>query len=235
MKNTNEISAFPRLIKFWSPIFYPNIFEFQIATKAKGRGVQRLLLLAQRINLLGIPAMAVLVFVHAVYPSENMSYITCFLVRMATLLLATNRMLSEPTVVLGRYVNLSQCNSIHKGWKFFYLFRLFYLHLPAYKERIGDIAEELPDGTDEQRLPDDNPATGREAGLGTEDSPSVGPHLGLPGGLDLQPPQVASQNEVSASVVALPSKPDQEEPRLQRRAGDIGGQFAVAHGEMRAG
>ena len=89
--------------------FCPNIFDFQIATKAKGRGVQRLLLLAQRINLLGIPAMAVLVFVHAVDLSENLSYITCFFVSMVILLLETNRMLSRPAVALGRYVNLSQC------------------------------------------------------------------------------------------------------------------------------
>ena len=93
------------LIKFWFPIFYPNIFQFQTATKAKGRGVQRLLLLAQRINLLGIPAMAMLVFFRAVELSENLSYVTCFFIRMVTFLLATNRMLSEPAVALGRYVN----------------------------------------------------------------------------------------------------------------------------------
>ena len=148
--------------------------------------------------------MAVLVIVNAVDPSENMSYITCFLVRMATILLGTNRMLSEPTVALGRYVNLSQRNSNRKVCKIFYLFRLFYL----YKEKIGDIAKEPYDGTDEQPLPDDDPAAGRESGLGTEGSPAAA----TTGSLGLQPPQVAGQNEVAESVAAPPSKPEHEEP-----------------------
>ena len=105
-KDTNEISVFPKVIKFWSHISYPNMFGFQIANKSRGRGVQRLLLLAHRINLLGIPALALLVF-QAADPPESMGYITCFLVRMVTIILGTNRMLSEPTVALGRYVNLS--------------------------------------------------------------------------------------------------------------------------------
>ena len=63
-------------------------------------------MLAQRINILGIPALAMLVF-HAADPSESMSYVTCFLVRIVTIILATNRMLSEPTLALGRYVDLS--------------------------------------------------------------------------------------------------------------------------------
>ena len=148
--------------------------------------------------------MAMLVFFHAVDPSENMSYITCFLVRMATILLGANRMLSEPAVALGRYVNLSQCNSIRKVCKIFYLFRLFYL----CKERIGDIAQEPYDGTDEQPLPDDDPEADREAGLGTEGSPAAATTRSLG---SLQPPQVAGQNEVSASDVAPPSKPEHEE------------------------
>ena len=97
---------FPKVNNFWSHIFYPNILEFQIANRSRGRGVQRLLLLAQRINLLGIPALAMLVF-QAADPPEGMAYITCFLVRMLTIILGTNRMLSEPTVALGRYVNSS--------------------------------------------------------------------------------------------------------------------------------
>ena len=116
--------------------------------------------------------MAVLVFVHAVDLSENLSYITCFFVSMVILLLETNRMLSRPAVALGRYVNLSQCNSIRKVCKIFYLFRLFYL----CKERIGDIAQEPYDGTDEQPLPDDDPEAGREDGLGTEGFSCGGHH-----------------------------------------------------------
>ena len=106
LRKYNEISVFPNVIKFWSNISYPNMFGFQIANKSRGRGVQRLLLLAQRINLLGIPALAMLVF-QAADPPESLAYITCFLVRMVTIILGTNRMLSEPTVALGRYVNLS--------------------------------------------------------------------------------------------------------------------------------
>ena len=91
---------------FGHTFFIQIFFEFQIATNARGRGVQRLLLLAQRINILGIPALAMLVF-HAADPSESMSYVTCLLVRIVTIILETNRMLSEPTLALGRYVNLS--------------------------------------------------------------------------------------------------------------------------------
>ena len=91
---------------FGLTFFYPKIFEFQVATNARGRGVQRLLLLAQRMNILGIPALAMLVF-HGADPSESMSYVTCLLVRIVTIILATNHMLSQPTLALGRYVNLS--------------------------------------------------------------------------------------------------------------------------------
>ena len=193
------------------------MFEFQIANKSRGRGVQRLLLLAQRINLLGIPALAMLVFQAAV-PPESMGYITCFLVRMVTIILGTNRVLSEPTVALGRYANLYQCNSISKVCKIFHLVRLFYLRLPTRKERIGEITEKPPNDTNEQCLLDDDAADGKEAGIGIKESPAKGHHHGLRDGLGHQSPLIASQAEVAARVVASPFSPEHEEPNE-----DIGG------------
>ena len=80
-----------------------NPILFQIATDASGRGVLRLLLLGQRINLLAIPALCILLFTTG-DPSQNMPNMLCILVRILIILVAANRVVSEPTVALGRYV-----------------------------------------------------------------------------------------------------------------------------------
>ena len=54
-------------------------------------------------NLLGIPALVVLLFESA-DTSGNLPLMLCFLVRLVTFILGMNRGVSDATVALGRYV-----------------------------------------------------------------------------------------------------------------------------------
>ena len=75
---------------------------FQIATDSKGRGVLRILLIQQQMNLLCIPALCLQLIVVA-YPSTNMPNLVCLLLEMLFMLVSTNRAISDLAVALGRY------------------------------------------------------------------------------------------------------------------------------------
>ena len=79
------------------------MYIFQIATNARGRGVLRLLLFGQRVNLLGIPALVILLFTEE-DPSGSLPLMLCLFVRIVTIILGITRSVSDTTVALGRYV-----------------------------------------------------------------------------------------------------------------------------------
>ena len=59
-------------------------------------------------------------------------------------------------------------------------------HLPVHEERVRDVCEEGPDGTNEQRLPDVyHAAAGRDANEAAKDAVDRSQHLDL-AGLDWQ-------------------------------------------------
>ena len=76
----------------------------QIATNAKGRGVLRLLLYHQQINLLCIPGIFLQILIVA-FPSISMPSIVCYFLEILFLIVVTNRMVSDLTVALGRYLD----------------------------------------------------------------------------------------------------------------------------------
>ena len=78
------------------------IIAFQIATTAKGRGVLRLLLLQQQINLFCIPAICLQLFM-VTYPSSTMALPLCVILEILFVTVETNRSVSILTVGLGRY------------------------------------------------------------------------------------------------------------------------------------
>ena len=76
------------------------MYIFQIGMK---RGVLRLLLFGQRVNLLGIPALVILLFTEE-DPSGSLPLMLCLFVRIVTIILGISRSVSDTTVALGRYV-----------------------------------------------------------------------------------------------------------------------------------
>ena len=76
-------------------------FSFQVASDARGRGVLRLLLRQQQINLLCIPALCLQV-VLLTYPSTKMPPALCLSFDIAALLVCVNRIISIFTIALGR-------------------------------------------------------------------------------------------------------------------------------------
>ena len=76
---------------------------FQIATGAKGRGVLRLLLVQQQINLLCIPGVC-FKFLIIAYPFKNMPILLCSIFEILVMVVTINRTVGDLVVVLGRYV-----------------------------------------------------------------------------------------------------------------------------------
>ena len=77
------------------------IFAFQIATGARGRGVLRLLLIQQQINLFCIPAICLQLYIVA-FPSASLPPLLCFILEVLLLIVATNGTMGHITVALGR-------------------------------------------------------------------------------------------------------------------------------------
>ena len=78
------------------------IFAFQIATGASGRGVLRLLLIQQQINLLCIPAICLQLYIVA-FPSAILPSFLCLILEVLLLIVSTNGTIGHITVALGRY------------------------------------------------------------------------------------------------------------------------------------
>ena len=76
-------------------------FAFQIATGARGRGVLRLLLIQQQINLFCIPAICLQLYIVA-FPSVSLPPLLCFILEVLLLIVATNGTMGHITVALGR-------------------------------------------------------------------------------------------------------------------------------------
>ena len=76
---------------------------FQIATGAKGRGVLRLLLVQQQINLLCIPGVC-FKFLIIAYPLRNMPVLLCSVFEILVMVVTINRTVGDLVVVLGRYI-----------------------------------------------------------------------------------------------------------------------------------
>ena len=78
------------------------IITFQTATTAKGRGVLRLLLLQQQMNIFCIPAICLQLFM-ITFPSSTMPLPLCVILEILFMTVVTNRSVSSLTVGLGRY------------------------------------------------------------------------------------------------------------------------------------
>ena len=77
------------------------IFPFQIATDAKGRGVLRLLLVQQQINLLCIPAICIQLFMVS-NPTGEMPHVVCIALEVLYTIIMASRTVSDMAVVMGR-------------------------------------------------------------------------------------------------------------------------------------
>ena len=94
-----DIAKFPNMqATKWSGY----IFAFQIATGASGRGVLRLLLIQQQINLLCIPAICLQLYIVA-FPSAILPSFLCLILEVLLLIVSTNGTIGHITVALGRY------------------------------------------------------------------------------------------------------------------------------------
>ena len=82
-----------------------NVLEFvvslQVASSAPGRGVLRLLLVQQQVNLLCIPAL-ILQLLMVASPSLHMPPLLCLLVVILLIIIIINRTFSDIAVALGR-------------------------------------------------------------------------------------------------------------------------------------
>ena len=74
----------------------------QIATGARGRGVLRLLLIRQQINLLCIPAICLQLCIVA-FPSASLPPLLCLILEVLLLIVSTNGTIGHITIALGRY------------------------------------------------------------------------------------------------------------------------------------
>ena len=79
--------------------------NFQIATTARGRGVLRLILYEKRTNLVAIPAMCIQIYI-AADASTGRPQMVCVILKLLSIIVATNRSVGEAAVALGRYVHL---------------------------------------------------------------------------------------------------------------------------------
>ena len=79
------------------------IFAVQIATDAKGRGVLRLLLLQQRLNLLSIVAIC-LQLTTFLFPSTKSWTMLCLSYEILTRVAIVHRLISSLAIALGRYL-----------------------------------------------------------------------------------------------------------------------------------
>ena len=86
----------------WTYIFHKITFAFQIASNARGRGVLRILLIQQQINLFCIPALCLQLIVLA-YPSRNMPPLPCLILEIMFMIVASNHTVCDLAVALGRY------------------------------------------------------------------------------------------------------------------------------------
>ena len=75
----------------------------QIATNAKGRGVLRLLLKQYQMNLLCVPGLLLQLFMTA-FSSKSMPTLLCFFFEVLFFIVLNNRVVSDLSVALGRYV-----------------------------------------------------------------------------------------------------------------------------------
>ena len=75
--------------------------HFQVATNAKGRGVLRLLLVQQQINLLCIPALCLQLFA-MVNSSQQQPRVLCLILEILYNIVTVNRVVSDMAVSLGR-------------------------------------------------------------------------------------------------------------------------------------
>ena len=75
--------------------------NFQVASDARGRGVLRLLLLQQQVNLLGVPCIC-LQLVALAFPSAKRSLPLCFAFEIMAYLLTMHFNISSLAIALGR-------------------------------------------------------------------------------------------------------------------------------------
>ena len=76
--------------------------DFQIATDDPGRGVLRLLLLQQQLNLLSIFALGIQL-VAVLFPSMKMPLAVCFSFEIMSYAMGLHRNVSSLAIGLGRY------------------------------------------------------------------------------------------------------------------------------------
>ena len=74
----------------------------QVATNQSGRGVLRLLLIQQQINMICVPAMYLQIFLFANLPIHTPQWLCMFDGIMWTIV-ALNRIISDAVVAVGRY------------------------------------------------------------------------------------------------------------------------------------
>ena len=78
-------------------------FRIRVATNASGRGVLRLILLQQRLNLLSVPIICMELLILC-YPSEKMPKLFCVSFEGMFGFMLVNRQLSSICIGLGRRV-----------------------------------------------------------------------------------------------------------------------------------
>ena len=82
--------------------FFHSIHRFfQVATNKSGRGVLRLLLIQQQINLICIPAICLQLLLFA-NPSINVPQVICLSIEIMHMIVTLNRVLGDTIVALGR-------------------------------------------------------------------------------------------------------------------------------------
>ena len=91
--------------KFTFEIIY---IIFQVATNKSGRGVLRLLLIQQQLNLICIPAICLQLMLFA-NPSIRVPQMICLSIEIMHVIVTVNRILSDNAVALGRY----ECKQEH--------------------------------------------------------------------------------------------------------------------------
>ena len=101
-----------------------------MATTSKGRGVLRLILLRQHVNLLSAPALF-LQLISILYPSIKTSAIICLAFEFLTFIVASSGNITNLAISLGRYFQqnfIEDCKSIDKD---IYIFQAL-LSLPRH-------------------------------------------------------------------------------------------------------
>ena len=77
------------------------LFSVQVATASRGRGVLRLILLRQHVNLLSAPAL-LLQLISILYPSIKTSAIICLAFELLTFIVASSGNITNLAISLGR-------------------------------------------------------------------------------------------------------------------------------------